>query len=114
MKDCAKKVCAMRYWNTCTFVHEKHRSNGIHHHTHFLVTYSEDMYKTKIVQFIWQLAGIKKIVLGTTFIDVKGTCDKNSRFRKMSEFVKYLNGEKTHDKMECVALDALWRKENNM
>lgn len=107
-----QKVSDMKYWDTVQMVHEKHRINGIHHHTHFLVTYTEPLFKTKIIQYVHQL--VKKHVLTKNNIDVKGSPDKDTRFRDISEFRKYIEGDKTEEKMDCVRKDIEWRKKNNM
>jgi len=114
MREIGQKVSQLKYWDTCQMVHEKHRLNGIHHHTHFLVTYTGTMYKTKILQYLMQLRCVKSHVVNKSFIDVKGTPCKDSKFRKLIEFQKYIEGDKTTEKMECVEKDALWRKNNNL
>ena len=114
MKLIGQKVSEMKHWDTCKMVHEKHRLNGVHHHTHFLCTYTGTLYKTKILQYLMQLRLVKMNVMNQSFIDVKGSPDKATRYRDIKEFEKYIEGDKTTEKMECVEKDAFWRKNNNL
>lgn len=122
MKEMGEQISALKYFNTCVYVHEKHRSTGIHHHTHFLFTYTDNIPKSKIIQYIFQLVNCKKHqwVSNQSFIDVKGSPDKTTKthigssHRDIKEFQKYISGDKIEEKMPYVKKDIEWREKNNL
>jgi len=109
MKEVEQKLRQQSHWDSVECVHEKHRENGIHHHTHYLLKWIGPMYKSKIIQYIYQIKGIKKVVLSKAFIDVKMQDGVSYEDR-----LKYINGDKTQAKMKYVELDIEWRKLNNL
>ena len=109
MKDLGQKVALLKYFSKVQYVHEKHRENGIHHHTHFLCYLHSPLPKSKIIQYVWQISGIQKFVLGKQFIDVKTNKDGT-----LERFQKYINLDKTESKLKYIEMDEKWRKENNL
>lgn len=122
MKEMGEQISALKYFDTCTYVHEKYRADGIHHHTHFLFTYTKIIPKSKIIQYIFQIVNCKKHkwVSSQSFIDVKGTPDKTTKthmgsaHRNIKEFEKYIIGDKIDEKLPFCKKDAEWRKNNNL
>ena len=103
---CVKSLKEMSGVNIDHLTVEKFRKkpDGLiytHHHIHFLV--STDYAKSKVVQFIFQK--VNKFVQSKNFVDVKPLLEIHK---------KYVLGIKKEDKMECVKLDEIWRKENNL
>jgi len=95
-----------RPWiKTIRAVFEIHRDNGMHPHVHMLIQPSEPITKSKMLEKIWAIAGIKDIVLKKTFIDYKVAADYHH---------KYIMLDKTEDKMEYVHKDIDWRLENDI
>lgn len=113
-----ERVRKFRLWDSCILVHEKHRETGIHHHTHFLVTYTKmknnnTFAKSKLIQYLSSLEEMSKYTK-SQFIDIKGSPDKETKHRSIEEFKKYISGNKTESKLQYCELDAEWRKKNNL
>lgn len=90
------------------FVVEKFRRNEngeiyIHRHVHLLI--DTPLRKAKVIQFIFQKC--KKICASPNFVDVKCGGDR-------VRFEKYIKGDKTDTKLECVAKDKEWREKNKI
>lgn len=86
-------------------VFELYRTNGEHPHVHFLVDITDGLTKSKIVEKLWACAGIKKVVLKKSFIDVKVAQEYHE---------KYIKGDKIPEKVECCDRDREWRKKNGI
>jgi len=86
-------------------VFELHRTNGLHPHVHMLITPNEPLTKSKIIEKIWAAKGLKKVCLKKSFIDYKIAADYHH---------KYINLEKTEDKMQYVLQDIEWRSKNGI
>lgn len=102
-----KKIISTPGFDNVKFVVEKFRRNdqgNIYIHRHIHLVFDCNMRKSKIIQFCFQKA--KRYVAGQNFIDVK---EDNGRSRD-----KYISGDKTQSKLECVAKDRMWRKEKNI
>lgn len=105
MKNTANKIKQLKHFSSVIYVHEKHRENGIHHHTHFLCRLKDRLPKSKIIQYVFQACG--KLVLKKEFIDVKTQKDA-----PYEVYEKYIKGEKTESKKQYLELDIIWRKAN--
>lgn len=86
-------------------VFEMHRENGEHPHFHCLITLNEKIPKSKVLEKLWAVKGIKKVVLQKTFIDYKPAQPHHE---------DYINLRKVSTKMPYVEKDKLWRIENNI
>jgi len=109
-----------KFVKTCDYVIEKHRGTEdgtiyIHHHIHFLVIMAERMKRSKIIESIFKLAGIKKYCTKPNFIDVKtpGHKDFDKRARPYADLYNYVKGIKTTSKQKCLELDTAWRNQFN-
>lgn len=109
MKEIENRLRRQPHWISVESVHEKHRENGIHHHTHFLIKWKGYLTKGKIIQYIYQIKDIKKVVLSKSFIDVKMQDGVSYEDR-----LKYIRGDKTESKMQYVRKDIEWRQLNNL
>ena len=119
MKLIAKAIEQMCHWKSCVYVHEKHTSNGIHHHTHFLVEFDRNQItpsgrkksyaKKKIIQYIFENKQVKKFIKEDRFIQVDTKDGRTYESR-----LKYIMGDKCAEKMGFVELDKNWRIENNL
>lgn len=76
----------------------------IHHHIHILIR--TDVPKSKIIQYCMEVMS-KHIGKQRNFIDVKQPKDKIGSFE---DKLRYIRGQKTAKKMECVELDKKWRE----
>lgn len=86
-------------------VFELHRANGEHPHAHFVLYLENPLPKSKVVEKIFKLAGIKKVVLAKNFIDIKELTD----VRKL-----YVRGIKQDAKMPYIKKDQEWRGKHNL
>lgn len=102
-KKVIERVISLPWVLACKANFELFRENGEHPHCHFLI-YS-DLPKSKIMEKLWAVKDIKKVVLKKTFIDIK----KGEECHQ-----KYIMLDKQEDKMKYVAQDIEWRKENQI
>lgn len=86
-------------------VFELYRANGEHPHAHFILNLENPMPKSKVVEKIFKLKGMKKLVLKKSFIDIKETNEQHKL---------YITGIKQESKMPFVNLDDDWRAKNNL
>lgn len=107
-------VSKFKHFSSCKYVLEKFRTNGIHHHTHFLVDLDCKYTPSKLAQDLFKVKGIKKICLSASFIDVKMLSNKKNKAQPRLVYEDYLDGIKTESKMECVYKDRFWRKQNSI
>lgn len=114
MLDVSKRVAELKYFSECKFVLEKHRENGIHHHTHFLVRFNEKYFKSKLIGWMYQVRGLRAICLGKNFIDIKGPLDKKKPYQSYELYNDYVSGIKTEEKNKYIEKDRIWRQQNNI
>ena len=114
MYDVSDRISKLKYFKTCYYVLEKHRENGIHHHTHFLVQFFKKEYKSKLIDWIYQSKGLKEVCLGKNFIDIKGPLNGKQNYQTYNMYLDYINGNKKDAKLKYVDMDKIWRKENNL
>lgn len=86
-------------------VFELYRSNGEHLHAHFSLILKDPLPKSKVVEKLFKLAGMKNIVLKKNFIDIKELTD----VRRL-----YIRGIKQDNKIPFVVRDQEWRGKNNI
>jgi len=98
-----KRILALSWIDNATAVFELHRENGEHPHCHFLI--DTKFTKSKILEKLWAVRDIKRIVLQKAFIDYKVA---------QPYHVKYIHGDKVEEKMPFVEKDKLWRQQNNI
>lgn len=101
VKDIIERILCCDWISKCRIVFEYYRTNGEHPHIHILM--DSVLAKSKILEKIWALKGIKKIVLSKSFIDYKVAGYQHTA---------YIAGEKTEDKMKYVQMDKEFRKQN--
>lgn len=109
MLSASLKIQKFKYFSYCDFVMEKYRENGIHHHTHFLVKFTEKESPSKIIGWLFS-AEIKEICLGKNFIDYLGPQSKKHH-EDWDVYYNYVRGVKKEAKLTYVAQDAVWRGE---
>lgn len=99
---------------SCEYVIERHRISGIHHHVHFLFTFHNKIAPSKIVDKIWEVAGIQDWVGSKNFVDYLGPQKPNKPFASYEYYYGYVRGDKREEKLPCVALDVAWRNQNKL
>lgn len=98
-----KKIIETPGFDNLKFVVEKFRKNeegSIYVHRHIHLLFDCKFPKSKVIQFCFQKA--KKYVSSQNFIDVKLDVGRTRE--------KYIGGQKTSYKLECVDLDRKWRE----
>ena len=109
----SQNVMALKYFKTVYMVLEKHRENGVHHHTHFLVTFEEKFPVSKILNWIYTTKGVKDICLGKNFIDYLGPQQKKP-YQTYELYKDYVHGVKQEAKQQYITKDREWRKQNEI
>lgn len=107
-------VAHFRGFSNCDYVLEKHRENGIHHHTHFLVKLNQKWSPSKLAQDLFKIRGIRDIVLKKEFIDIKAPWNKKSICQPFDTYYGYVRGIKKSDKLQYVEKDEKWRNEHKI
>jgi len=113
MQTVSQRIACFKYFSECNYVLEKHRENGEHHHTHFLVRLSAKYSASKLAQDIYKIKGIRDICLKSSFIDIKAPWNKKSQCQPYEVYYDYIRGIKKEAKMQYVKLDRMWRQENS-
>lgn len=118
MKRIIKKVKQMKgmKWESFRYVHEKHRKDKdgkIYHHLHTHILARTPYPKSKLLQYLYPKtckSFLEPVVAGKNFVDVRTPKDGDTFSGKL----RYIEGDKTESKLECVALDVSWRNENGL
>ena len=110
----SQNILNLKYFKTAYMVLEKHRENGIHHHTHYLVEFGEKYPVSKVLGWIHQTRGVKELCLNKNFIDYLGPQNGKKPYQPYLSYVKYLNGDKQEKKLKYCALDKKWRTDNGI
>lgn len=113
IKEAVSRLHDIKGVEVSEYVVEKHRRDVdtkqiyIHHHLHAIVY--TDFPKSKTVDYIFQKFSGKKfqVVAGKNFIDLK-------REQPIENYIKYIRGDKTEEKLECIKKDKEWRELNNL
>lgn len=108
IKNAIEKLFSIKGIEVDRYVVEKYRRDDlgniyIHHHIHTIVY--TDYSKSKVIQYVYQK--LKKFLASDNFVDCK-------RSQPLDNYIKYINGDKTSTKLECIELDRKWRQENNL
>jgi len=109
MLTVSQNILALKYFKTAYMVLEKHRENGVHHHTHYLVEFEEKIPVSKILGWVYQTKGVKELCLNKNFIDYLGPQNAKKPFQSYEKYFEYINGNKKEDKLKYCLLDAEWR-----
>lgn len=104
-KDIIDKIMNLPFIEKCEAVFEYYRENGQHPHCHFYIVTTNKIPKSKVLEKVWAVAGIKKVVLNKNFIDFKIAKEQHKG---------YVRGVKRDDKLQYVGLDRIWREANNI
>jgi len=110
----SQNILNLKYFKTAYMVLEKHRENGIHHHTHYLVEFGEKYPVSKVLGWIHQTRGVKQLCLNKNFIDYLGPQNGKKPYQPYLSYVKYINGDKQEAKLKYCALDKKWRSANGI
>lgn len=114
MLNVSQNILNLKYFKTAIMVLEKHRENGIHHHTHYLVEFVEKYPVSKVLGWIFQTRGVKELCLNKNFIDYLGPQNGKKPYQLYLDYLKYINGDKQDKKLQFCALDKTWRADNGI
>lgn len=110
MHEIAERVCKLETVKKAIYVHEKHRKlEGIHHHTHFLITTDKYVHASKFVEPIWKMRTVKEFVAQKCFLDCKVAGSKKNPPAPYEVCTQYIHGEKLEEKLPYVLKDRAWR-----
>jgi len=110
----SQNILNLKYFSTACMVLEKYRENGEHHHTHFLVEFTEKFHVSKLLGWIFQTRGVKAICLKQNFIDYLGPQNGKKPYQTYQVYSDYIRGIKKEAKLKYVALDKIWRAEHKI
>jgi len=114
MLTTSHNILNLKYFTTAYMVLEKHRENGIHHHTHYLVEFCEKFPVSKILGWIYQTRGVKDLCLNKNFIDYLGPQNGKKPYQTYQQYFEYIHGNKQEKKLPFIELDKKWRAENKI
>lgn len=114
MLSVSTNILNLKYFKSASMVLEKHRENGIHHHTHYLVEFVEKYPMSKVIGWIYQTKGVKELCLNKSFIDYLGPQNRKKPYQTFELYSQYLIGNKKEAKLKYIRMDDLWRNENNI
>ena len=86
-------------------VFELHRENGLHPHVHIYIEPNVKYSKSKVLEKLWAVAGIKRVILQKSFIDYKIA---------MPYHLDYIMLRKKEEKMYYVNKDTQWRSDEGI
>lgn len=114
MLTLSHNILKLKYFTTAYMVLEKHRENGIHHHTHYLVEFDMKYPVSKILGWIYQTKGVKEHCLNKSFIDYLGPQNGKKPYQTYEKYFEYISGNKKEGKLKYVEDDRKWRDENKI
>lgn len=97
-----------------TAVVERHRTDGIHLHSHFLVKFAKKISPTRIIDGIYALRSVQAVLREKNFIDYLGPQKPEKYHAPFDVYYNYVRGLKKEQKMPYVEQDRKWREENNI
>lgn len=101
--------------NGSLMVLEKHRKDeGIHHHTHLLLKFTEKKNPSRVIDEIFMSAGVRAICREKNWVDYLGPQKPKKGHRPYQVYYDYVHGNKCEEKMPYVEKDRSWREENNI
>lgn len=104
IKDVIERLLGLEWVLKCRAVFEYHGSKGNHLHVHILIT--TEYTRSRVIDSLWAIGGIKKIMGKKNFVDVST--------KTVPCHHKYILLEKEEDKMPNVAKDIIWRLKNKI
>lgn len=110
----SQNILKLKYFKTAYMVLEKHRENGEHHHTHYLVEFGEKFPISKIIGWIHQTRQVKELCLNKNFIDYLGPQNGKKPFQSYEKYFEYIHGNKKNEKLKYCADDKKWRVEHGI
>lgn len=118
IKQICKSVAALTYKagaiKSISYVIEKHRTSGIHHHCHFLFVFNEKVPPSDMIDKVYGAFGLKKYVREKNHIDYKGPQKPKKQHASYSVYYQYIRGEKRPEKLHCIDQDIQWRNEHKI
>lgn len=98
--------------NRVEYVLEKHRSNGIHHHVHFLFTFHKKIPPSAMINKIFKVGGLQDYCNEKNFIEYKSPQKPEKGYAPYEVYYEYIRGNKTPEKLPFIEQDKVWRETN--
>lgn len=114
MKELSNKFSKLAIFSKCKvkYVLEKHRDNGIHHHTHFLLVSESVVSFSQILQQTFRISTMSDYTK-ENFVDIKQSW-RTKNMAPLETYENYLIGNKKEEKMTFVQEDDHWRASNDI
>jgi len=109
LKEITSNISQLQWIDTIEYVYEYHTKTGGHPHCHMLIVAREKMPPSKVIDKIFAVKGLKKLIAGKQCVDLAKNRDKT-----LQNYRDYINGAKTESKTENCELDREWRIKNNL
>lgn len=98
-------ITTLGWVKSCRAVFELYRKNGLHPHCHIYIEPNVKYTKSKVLEKLWAVRGIKRVILQKAFIDYK---------EAMPYHLEYIMLRKCEAKMPYVEQDTVWREKSNI
>jgi hypothetical protein len=109
MKQIVTNINNLDWIESIEYVFEYHTKSGGHPHCHMLITTKEKMPPSKVLDKIFIVKGLRKLIPGKQSVDLAKNRDKT-----LQHYRDYINGAKTESKTENCFKDQEWRIKNNL
>lgn len=109
IKEITTNINKLEWIESIEYVYEFYTKSGGHPHCHMLIIPKEKMPKSRVIDKIFAVKGLKKLVPGKQAIDVADNRDKT-----IQDYRNYINGAKRESKTGFVAQDIEWRQLNGL
>ena len=109
MKKVVSALEALKWIKEIECVHEYHGTDSNHPHTHMLIIGRKKMPPSEVIDKVYAVKGLAKLIGGKNFVHLAKNRDKT-----ISDYRAYIQGAKTDTKLENVAKDIEWRQKNNL
>lgn len=118
LKQICKSVAALTYQQGAikriTYVMEKYRTTGIHHHCHFLFEFNEKVPPSDMINKVYGASGVKKYAREKNYVEYLGPQKLKKEHNTFEGYYKYIRGDKRAEKLPCVEKDIQWRNEHKI
>lgn len=118
IKQICKSVAALTYKagaiKSVSYVIEKYRTSGIHHHCHFLFVFNEKIPPSDMIDKVYGASGLKKYVREKNHVDYLGPQKPKKPHNTFEGYSNYIRGNKRVEKQACIEKDIQWRNEHKI
>lgn len=109
MRNVVAALSGLKWVKHLDCVHEFYGKDSNHPHTHMLITTHKKMPPSEVIDKVYAVKGLAKLIGGKNFVHLAKNRDKTA-----NDYRAYIQGAKTDSKLENVAKDIEWREKNNL